>query len=161
MPEGMLGKYQYWFNILPFFYEALPIIVIYTSHVINFRKKNRGQTFSQSLESEYESGELALREGTEGARCPLLAPVHSAEKVFKEHSLRIGTDLIRVESATDSIQDRDSSSDSNSSEKSQVVDMASSESFHTCRDREAYLVTSQSLHGYNTIRVLLGDSKDN
>ena len=36
------NKYQFWFNILPLFYETLPILVVYLHHIKNFRVQKTG-----------------------------------------------------------------------------------------------------------------------
>ena len=39
LPASLEAKIEFWLNIMPFFYEALPILVVYASHVKNFRIK--------------------------------------------------------------------------------------------------------------------------
>lgn len=34
-------KYRFWFNIMPLFYETLPILVVYLHHIKNFRLSSR------------------------------------------------------------------------------------------------------------------------
>ena len=35
------GTFQFWYSILPLFYECIPILVVYLHHIKNFREKKQ------------------------------------------------------------------------------------------------------------------------
>ena len=39
LPQGWTEKYKFFYQILPVFYEALPILMVYLHHIKNFRER--------------------------------------------------------------------------------------------------------------------------
>ena len=74
-PQGWKERYKFYYHILPVFYEALPILMVYLHHIKNFRERpvpvetsqtntGTGDTRTRSTtETKEGNGDNNIREG--------------------------------------------------------------------------------------------------
>ena len=105
-PVDWKADYQFWYGVLPVFYEALPILVVYLHHIKNFREKQPTSVPTESSSGlRTNSSELRTESeaNSEQKQQTLLKRAHSSKHRVRrvDNRLQIGTDLFEVHSSAE------------------------------------------------------------